>query len=68
VAADRLNQYSQEFRVESKNAGPLNWQSGVYYFKESGDRLQRQLRQHTQAQTSHLPATRTTPPTRRSVR
>jgi iron complex outermembrane receptor protein len=31
---DDLKQYSQEFRVESKNAGPLNWQAGVYYFKE----------------------------------
>jgi iron complex outermembrane receptor protein len=31
---DDLTQYSQEFRVESKNAGPLNWQAGVYYFKE----------------------------------
>jgi iron complex outermembrane receptor protein len=29
-----LKQYSQEFRVESKNAGPLNWQAGVYYFNE----------------------------------
>ncbi|RYE65825.1 MAG: TonB-dependent receptor, partial [Oxalobacteraceae bacterium] len=27
-----LKQYSQEFRVESKNAGPLNWQAGLYYF------------------------------------
>jgi iron complex outermembrane receptor protein len=31
---DNLKQYSQEFRVESKNSGPLNWQAGVYYFKE----------------------------------
>jgi len=31
---DDLKQYSQEFRVESKNTGPLNWQAGVYYFKE----------------------------------
>ncbi|TWI66432.1 iron complex outermembrane receptor protein [Pseudoduganella lurida] len=29
-----LKQYSQEFRVESKNEGPLNWQAGVYYFDE----------------------------------
>lgn len=29
-----LKQYTQEFRVESKNAGPLNWQAGVYYFNE----------------------------------
>jgi iron complex outermembrane receptor protein len=29
-----LKQYSQEFRVESKYAGPLNWQAGLYYFDE----------------------------------
>jgi iron complex outermembrane receptor protein len=29
---DDLKQYSQEFRVESKDAGPLHWQAGVYYF------------------------------------
>jgi iron complex outermembrane receptor protein len=29
-----LKQYSQEFRVESKKAGPLSWQAGVYYFNE----------------------------------
>jgi len=27
-------QYTQEFRVESKYKGPLNWQAGVYYFDE----------------------------------
>ena len=29
-----LKQYSQEFRIESKYAGPINWQAGVYYFDE----------------------------------
>jgi len=29
-----LKQYSQEFRVESKKAGPMSWQAGVYYFDE----------------------------------
>ncbi len=29
-----LDQWSQEFRVESKNTGPLNWQAGVYFFDE----------------------------------
>ncbi len=29
-----LKQYTQEFRVESKQAGPLSWQAGVYYFDE----------------------------------
>jgi len=32
---DDLKQYSQEFRVESQYAGPLNWQAGVYWFDES---------------------------------
>ncbi len=29
-----LDQYTQEFRVESKNTGPLNWQTGLYFFDE----------------------------------
>jgi len=29
-----LDQYSQEFRLESKSAGPLNWQAGLYFFDE----------------------------------
>ncbi|HEX7983355.1 MAG TPA: TonB-dependent receptor [Duganella sp.] len=49
-----LHQYSQEFRVESKNAGPLNWQSGVYYFKESADGYSNNYNSTTGAQTSHL--------------
>jgi len=31
-----LKQYSQEFRIESKYTGPLNWQAGLYYFDEDG--------------------------------
>jgi iron complex outermembrane receptor protein len=27
-------QFTQEFRIESKNAGPFNWQTGLYYFHE----------------------------------
>jgi iron complex outermembrane recepter protein len=27
-------QFSQELRLESRSAGPLNWQAGVYYFNE----------------------------------
>ncbi|MRX07526.1 TonB-dependent receptor [Pseudoduganella sp. FT25W] len=49
-----LKQYTQEFRVESKNAGPLNWQTGVYYFKESGDGFSDNFDSTTQLQTSHL--------------
>jgi iron complex outermembrane receptor protein len=33
----------------------------VYYFKESGDGFSDNFDSNTQAQTSHLPATRTTP-------
>jgi iron complex outermembrane receptor protein len=49
-----LKQYTQEFRVESKNPGPLNWQTGVYYFKESGDGYSDNFDSNTQVQTSHL--------------
>lgn len=28
------SQLTQEFRFESKSAGPLNWQAGLYYFDE----------------------------------
>ncbi|HSI58941.1 MAG TPA: TonB-dependent receptor [Ideonella sp.] len=28
-------QLSQEFRAESANAGPLNWQAGIYFFHET---------------------------------
>jgi iron complex outermembrane receptor protein len=49
-----LNQYSQEFRVESKNAGPLNWQAGVYYFDEDVTGGSNNYDSTTQVQTSHL--------------
>ncbi|MET0264399.1 MAG: TonB-dependent receptor, partial [Duganella sp.] len=48
-----LKQYSQEFRVESKNAGPLNWQTGVYWFKESAEGLTDNYNT-VGARTSHL--------------
>ncbi|WP_432379541.1 TonB-dependent receptor [Duganella sp. P38] len=50
----QLSQYSQEFRVESKNAGPLNWQTGVYYFKENGTGFSDNFDSTTQAQTSDI--------------
>lgn len=31
------SQWTQEFRVESDYKGPLNWQAGVFYFKEDYD-------------------------------
>ncbi|MBA5608797.1 TonB-dependent receptor [Duganella sp. FT3S] len=49
-----LKQYSQEFRVESKNAGPLNWQSGLYYFSEDANGYSNNFNSTTGAQTSHL--------------
>lgn len=49
-----LKQYSQEFRVESKNAGPLNWQSGLYYFSEDANGYTNNYNSTTGAQTSHL--------------
>jgi iron complex outermembrane recepter protein len=49
-----LKQYSQEFRVESKNAGPLNWQSGIYFFSEDANGYSNNFNSTTGAQTSHL--------------
>jgi iron complex outermembrane receptor protein len=49
-----LKQYSQEFRVESKNAGPLNWQSGLYFFKEDANGYSNGFNSTTGAQTTHL--------------
>lgn len=31
------SQWTQELRLESQNEGPLNWQTGVFYFKEDYD-------------------------------
>jgi iron complex outermembrane receptor protein len=31
------SQWTQEFRLESQNSGPLNWQAGLFYFKEDYD-------------------------------
>ncbi|WP_296001746.1 TonB-dependent receptor [Rugamonas sp.] len=30
-----LHQFTQELRLESKNSGRFNWQTGVYYFNEN---------------------------------
>ncbi|QJE00162.1 TonB-dependent receptor [Massilia forsythiae] len=49
-----LSQYSQEFRVESKNTGPLNWQAGVYYFNEDATGGSDNFDSVTQAQTSRV--------------
>jgi iron complex outermembrane receptor protein len=49
-----LTQYSQEFRVESKNTGPLNWQAGLYYFDEDATGGSDNFDSVTQAQTSRV--------------
>ncbi|WP_442782638.1 TonB-dependent receptor [Collimonas fungivorans] len=47
-------QFSQEFRVESKNEGPLNWQTGLYYFYEDVAGNSSNFSSTTQLQTSYL--------------
>lgn len=49
-----VKQYSQEFRAESKLAGPLNWQAGVYYFNEDANGFSDAFNSTTGAQTTHL--------------
>jgi iron complex outermembrane receptor protein len=54
-----LTQYSQEFRVESKNAGPLNWQAGLYYFDEDALGGSDNFDSTTQLQTSRVVSNQT---------
>ena len=49
-----MTQYSQEFRVESKASGPLNWQAGVYLFSEDAQGYSNGFNSTTGAQTTHL--------------
>ncbi|WP_308922743.1 TonB-dependent receptor [Janthinobacterium sp. J1-1] len=49
-----VKQYSQEFRAESKNAGPLNWQAGVYYFNEDANGFSDTFDTNTHVLASHL--------------
>ncbi|TFW15619.1 TonB-dependent receptor [Massilia arenosa] len=49
-----LGQLSQEFRVESKQSGPLNWQAGLYYFDEDGTASTNAYNSDTGGQTTHL--------------
>ncbi len=51
---DSLKQYSQEVRVESEYAGPLNWQAGVYWFDESATGGSDNFNSTTGARTSRL--------------
>ena len=49
-----VKQYTQELRVESKDAGPLNYQAGLYYFNEDANGYSDNFNSTTGAQTSHL--------------
>ena len=49
-----LTQLTQEFRAESKYAGPLNWQAGLYYFHENASGYSNNYNSTTYAQTSHV--------------
>ncbi len=49
-----LDQYSQELRVESQDAGPMNWQAGLYYFNEDAQGGSNNYNSTTGFQTTHL--------------
>ena len=49
-----LDQYSQEFRVESRSEGPFNWQAGVYFFDEDATGGSDNFNSSTGARTSRL--------------
>jgi iron complex outermembrane receptor protein len=49
-----LDQATQEFRVESKNEGPFNWQAGVYFFDEDATGGSDNFNSSTGARTSRL--------------
>ena len=49
-----VKQYTQELRVESKDAGPLNYQAGLYYFNEDANGYSDGFNSTTGAQISHL--------------
>ncbi|RYE67257.1 MAG: TonB-dependent receptor, partial [Oxalobacteraceae bacterium] len=54
---NNLDQYSQEFRVESQNTGPFNWQTGVYFFDEDVTGGSDNFDSTTYARTSRLVST-----------
>jgi len=47
-------QFTQEFRVESKNTGPLNWQTGLYFFDEDATGGSDNFNSTTGARTTRL--------------
>ncbi|MEW7848478.1 TonB-dependent receptor [Massilia aurea] len=52
-----LDQYTQEFRLESQNEGPFNWQTGVYFFDEDVTGGSDNFDSTTYARTSRLVST-----------
>lgn len=51
---ENLDQYTQEFRLESAYAGPFNWQAGLYYFDEDVTGGSDNFNSDTYARTSRL--------------
>lgn len=49
-----LDQYTQEFRLESAYAGPFNWQTGLYFFDEDVTGGSDNFNSTTYARTSRL--------------
>lgn len=51
---ENLDQYTQEFRLESQYAGPFNWQTGLYFFDEDVTGGSDNFNSTTYARTSRL--------------
>ncbi|AWL05536.1 TonB-dependent receptor [Massilia oculi] len=51
---ENLDQYTQEFRLESAYAGPFNWQTGLYFFDEDVTGGSDNFNSTTYARTSRL--------------
>ena len=51
---ENLDQYTQEFRLESAYAGPFNWQAGLYFFDEDVTGGSDNFNSTTYARTSRL--------------
>ena len=51
---ENLDQYTQEFRLESAYTGPFNWQAGLYFFDEDVTGGSDNFNSDTYARTSRL--------------
>lgn len=54
---ENLDQYTQEFRLESQYTGPFNWQTGLYFFDEDVTGGSDNFNSTTYARTSRLRST-----------